>query len=241
MATSTPDWSAWIAQAWGGGSYEEICGFGFGASNVVVGTNPAYTLQDFIAFYPKFGGTPVVLTGATTVTNSPSVAVSSTTGLAVGNPVAGPGIPNGALIKSVDDPTHLTLTAAVTAGATISLTIWNAPPIPFLVISAYIFLASASLVQDRWLEQWPLAVGLMIAHYLTLYARSDGNPTSPIGLIAAQGLSFGITVAKAVGDVSVSYSPITGLEDWGAWNLTSYGQQLATLAKVIGSGPMLLW
>jgi uncharacterized membrane protein (DUF2068 family) len=74
-----------------------------------------------------------------------------------------------------------------------------------------------------------------------LYARSDGNPSSTIGNIAAQAITTGIQVAKSVGDVNVSYQPIQGIEEWGAWNLTVYGQQLATMAKVIGAGSMLLW
>ena len=114
------------------------------------------------------------------------------------------------------------------------------PPVPNVVLQAYITLASASLVQARWLEQWPIAMALFVAHFATLYAKSDGNPLSTVGQIAAQGISTGIQVGKSVGDVSVNYQPVTGLEDWGSWNLTSYGQQLATMAKIVGAGPMLL-
>ncbi len=64
---------------------------------------------------------------------------------------------------------------------------------------------------------------------------------STVGQIAAQGLSLGIQTAKSVGDVSVSYQPVTGLEEWGMWTLTLYGTQLAQLAKIIGSGGMLLY
>ena len=59
--------------------------------------------------------------------------------------------------------------------------------------------------------------------------------------VAAQGLANGIMVSKSVGDVSASYSVLTSLEEWGAWNLTWFGQQLATMAKVVGSGPLLVW
>jgi uncharacterized protein DUF4054 len=59
--------------------------------------------------------------------------------------------------------------------------------------------------------------------------------------IAAQGLAGGIQTSKGVGDVSVSYQPLSSLEDWGQWNLTKYGQQLSTMAKVIGSGPAFIW
>lgn len=36
------------------------------ASNIVVGTNPPYTVTDFLAVYPQFGGTPSTLTGILT-------------------------------------------------------------------------------------------------------------------------------------------------------------------------------
>jgi hypothetical protein len=59
--------------------------------------------------------------------------------------------------------------------------------------------------------------------------------------IAAQGLAGGIQTSKGVGDVSVSYQPLSSLEDFGQWQLTKYGQQLSTMAKVIGSGPAFIW
>jgi hypothetical protein len=88
---------------------------------------------------------------------------------------------------------------------------------------------------------WTVGMGLMVSHFLTLYARSDGNPNSNIGQIAAQGVATGIQVSKAAGDVTVSYQPVQGIEDWGAYNLTTYGQQLATLALGIGAGAVLAW
>jgi Protein of unknown function (DUF4054) len=237
---ATPNWNNFLNECWGWPS--EFYGGGLsGAINLVIGTNPPYTLQDFIAMYPKFGGVPVVLTTVTITEGSPTVAVAATTVLAAGNPVAGAGIPDGAVILAIPDGTHLTLSLNATATGSITLTAWNAPPIPFVVVAAYLALASASLVQARWLEMWTVAMGLYIAHFLTLYARSDGNPTSNVGQIAAQGIATGIQVAKAAGDLSVSYKPVDGLENWGAWNLTSYGQQLATFAKMVGSGPMLLY
>jgi hypothetical protein len=40
--------------------------------------------------------------------------------------------------------------------------------------------------------------------------------------------------------VSVGYTPIASLEQFGQWQLTTYGIQLATMAKVIGGGPVLI-
>lgn len=59
--------------------------------------------------------------------------------------------------------------------------------------------------------------------------------------IAAQGLATGTIVSKSVGDVSAGYQGLESLKDYGSWNLTRYGQQLATLAQVTGMGPGLYW
>ena len=83
--------------------------------------------------------------------------------------------------------------------------------IPTAVVNAFISLASASLVQARWgAETWPIAMAMFVAHYLTLYLRSDGDAqyTSP-GRVAAAGLARGILVSKSAGGVSVSDSTTT--------------------------------
>jgi len=237
---STPNFTALLDQIWAWpvdslGALPALSA----AQNIALGTNPPYTVQDFLAFYPKFGGV-TLQTSATTTLDSADVTVVNAAGLAVGNPVSGIGIPDGASIKSIAG-TVVTLTAPATASGTVIIAVWNLPLIPISVLNAYIYLASASLVQARWQEQWKMAMALFVAHYATLYAKSDGDANSTVGQAASQGLSSGIQVAKSVGDVSVTYQPIQGLENWGAWNLTSYGQALATLAKVVGAGPMLLW
>ncbi len=241
---STPDWTQWLNSVWGPETDDpadsDLSAIISAASNVVVGTNPPYTIQDFFAFYPKWGGTPLNLPGTTTTSGSANVTVASSSGLAVGNPVMGSGIPDGTFVQAIAGTT-VTLTNAATASGTITLTAWNAPAIPIFVLTTYIALATASLVQARWLDTWTFAMALFVAHFASLYAKSDGTPNSTIGQIAAQGLSNGVQVAKGVGDVSVSYQPVEGIESWGAFNLTSYGQQLATMAKVIGAGPLFLW
>jgi hypothetical protein len=82
----------------------------------------------------------------------------------------------------------------------------------------------------------------------TLYAtwpvqQQVFSPVAPVSgaAVAAQGLAGGIQTSKSVGDVSVGYQTLSSLANWGAWNLTRYGQQLATMAAVVGSGPMVIW
>jgi hypothetical protein len=59
--------------------------------------------------------------------------------------------------------------------------------------------------------------------------------------IAVQGLANGIMVSKSVGDVSAGYQVLSSLQAWGAWNLTWFGWQLITMAKINGAGPALVW
>ena len=203
-----------------------------------------------------------------------------------------------------------------------ALKVYEQPPIPLYIVLTYLRLAFASLVFERWQEQWTVAMGWYIAHYLTLWAKSDAlevftlatathgetpqgavpgtlftlSTTPPGGVlqsltangmfltpgvdyelsgatitmtvpfqsgalfatwptatealtsanpssaqIAAQGLAGGIQTSKSVGDVSVGYQALASLENWGQWQLTTYGQELSTMAKVIGMGPVVIY
>lgn len=208
-------------------------------SGVVCGTNPPYTASDFLAFHPKFGGTPAQVTGTLTTDSDTVTSASNLPALSVGQLIVGNEIPSGALITAIDTMANtITLSAKATASGTMLLKVYTCPLVPLPVINAYIALANASLMQARWCDTWQLAVGWYVAHFLTLWLESDGDLYSMPGQAAAAGLQRGIQVSKSVGDVSVSYQAIEGLADFGAWSLTSYGSQLATFAKAIGSGPI---
>lgn len=236
-----PNWDGWLSSIWGwpveyGGALPLIAN----ASNIVYGTNPPYTVNDFVAFFPAFGGTPVPQQ-ATTVNGENTITVLDVTNLGLGNLVAGPGILLGTFITGISGTT-LTLSNAATASAgPVTIQIYNAPAVPFVVMTAYIYLATSSLVQARWQEMWATAMNLFVAHYLVLYAKAAGKPNATTSQIAAAGLATGIVVAKSANDVSVSFSPVQGIEDWGSFNLSIWGQQLATLAAVIGSGPVVVY
>jgi hypothetical protein len=114
--------------------------------------------------------------------------------------------------------------------------------IPDVVLAMYIALASACLSRARWCEQWNFGMALFIAHYCTLYLQSEGQPGSTAGQVAASGLAKGIAVSQSVGDVSVSYEPVTsGFESWGAWQSTTYGTQLIAIAKIVGWGILVIY
>ncbi|MDU4960192.1 MAG: DUF4054 domain-containing protein [Sporomusaceae bacterium] len=112
------------------------------------------------------------------------------------------------------------------------------------IVGMYISLAAAVVKESRWRRHWKLAIGLFVAHFLTLYLQSLTDTGSTAAQVVAAGQTRGLVASKAVGDVSVSYDFSTvaqGLDGWAAWNLTTFGQQYATLARMIGKGGMYVW
>ena len=322
---NVPNFTAWLGEAWGAGQeYSSVCAAFYGASNMVFGQNPPYYLDDFKAVYPKFFGLATALSGCTVTAGSKTVAVPSMNGLDYGQFIQAWGtFPKGTVICGLGNNEITLNNAALSSGSNATLQIYQSPPVPVGVILLYLNLAYASLVFERWQEQWLVGLALYIAHFLTLYAKSDssevfetlqtavhgetpagavpgtvytlsaqppggvlqaltkngsflvpgtaytlsGNTitlaaptiandalyaTWPIEVqaftsgqpngatIAAQGLAVGILTNKGVGDVNVGYQVITSLVDWGTWQTTTYGQQLATMARVVGSGPMVI-
>jgi len=322
-----PNFNAWLQTAWGAGAEfwsAGPAGFFGSATNLVFGTNPPYYLDNFLAFYPKFFGAATSFIGVTTVAGSNQATFLSVTGLQLGQFVISSDFPPGTVIIGISSLNVTFNNNALTNDNNAVFQAYLAPVVPVAVITLYLNLANASLVQCRWQEEWTVAMGWFIAHYLTLYARSDaaevltiatsaihgeipagtkpgttftlsaaptngtlqgyykngvfqtpgvdytlaGNvittavtvlttdnlyATWPINStttsavtysaaqVAAQGIANGIMTSKSVGDVSASYNVLESLKEFGQWNLTLYGQQLATMAKVIGSGPMVIW
>lgn len=239
---SFPNFTLFIQESWAPGGSENY-GFSWPIpdGNVVIGTNPPYTASDFLSFYPKFGGTPLNLTGTITQGSNTVSLYSIEASVAIGQLVTGPQIPPGTFIVDIPDSQTLVLSKVATANGSV-ISVYNQPFVPMYVLQLYVNLASASLVQARWLDSWPIGMSLFIAHFCTLYLQSDGDLYSTPGQAAVAGLSRGIATSKSAGDVSVGYTPVTpGIDTWGAWNLTSYGQQFATMAVAIGSGPMWIY
>ncbi|HJX53171.1 MAG TPA: DUF4054 domain-containing protein [Polyangia bacterium] len=237
---STPNFDLLTRGFWGSGE-ESVGGFAAGASGIVIGSNPPYSSADFLAFYPKFVGTVLIVAGTLT-SGSVTVAGVTATGPALGQLVEGSGIPAGTTIISTNGTAHtITLSLPATASGACNMTVHLAPFIPPAVVNAYIALASASLAEGRWKDAWAVGMGLFVAHFLTLWLRSDGGVYATAGQAAASGLSYGILVSKSAGPVSASYQALQGIEQWAAWNLTTYGQQFSTMARTIGIGAMFCW
>jgi hypothetical protein len=213
------------------------------ASNILVGTNPPYSASDFYQWFSSFGGTPEMPLGTLDGTTGTVTAVSDFTNLAKGQAVAGMGIPSGTLITALDSTAGtIQLSNPTTYAGIVTLTVYVAPLVPLAVLNSFIYLATSSILQVRYCEMWPFAMALYIAHYLTLWLNSQGTGTaSTPGQLASQGLAMGIAISKHVGDVSLASQPLRMPEEFGAWQLTSYGQQLATIGMAVGSGAVWLW
>ena len=124
-----------------------------------------------------------------------------------------------------------TLSAVPPGGALQSLTLnglFQTPGVDYALDGQVITTTNPVASGSLW-ATWPVQIEVFSPVY--------GTP----GAVAAAGLAGGIQTSKSVGDVSVSYQVLTSLENWGAWNLTKFGQLLATMARVIGSGPALFW
>ena len=114
---------------------------------------------------------------------------------------------------------------------------WGQPLLPASMLEEIIRMANAAVQPDRWGEGWRYAVGLYVAHYVTLYLRGYAASNETPNAAAASGALVGMVKSATLGDASVSYdtAAITaGTEDWGDLNSTTYGQMFANRAKLIG-------
>ena len=113
--------------------------------------------------------------------------------------------------------------------------------VPTIILQMYIDLANACVKQARYRSYWPICMGFFLAHFATLYLQGTANSGSPAEQVIEAGRAQGLTTSESVDGVSVStdYSTIAAsLSGWAAWNLTGYGQQFATIAKMVGMGGM---
>lgn len=114
--------------------------------------------------------------------------------------------------------------------------------VPSALMTLYIKMCNDAVAPARWGEVWRLAAGLFVAHYVTLYLRANkgnANGSATATKAADTGAMIGIPTGASLGDASVSYdtSSITNAtENWGQWNLTSYGQQFASMARLVSVG-----
>lgn len=110
--------------------------------------------------------------------------------------------------------------------------------VPPAMMKAFLNMAISTVSAARWCESWRIAIGLFVAHYVTMYLRQSGGNTdgSATAKKAAEtGALMGVVSSASLGDASVSYdtsSATQATQAWGQFNLTTYGQQYASLARL---------
>ncbi len=236
-----------ILELWWGGAYEAdaYAAFQAAAGNVIVGTNPPYTLSDFLGWYAKFFGpatastlTTTALSTAATLTLPPTSQIAAT----AGQFLTCPNIPPGTTLVSIGSDGAVVLSNPATAdGDDAAANVYGAPWVPILVIQMFITLATSHLQQRRWLVTWPFAMALFIAHYMTLFMQTETqSPNLTAAEVVTSGLQQGVIISQSAGDVSATVQPIAGFDAWGTLNQTEYGAQLATLGQTFGAGIMYI-
>lgn len=114
--------------------------------------------------------------------------------------------------------------------------------VPDAIMNTFITMANNTISPERWCEAWRLACGLFVAHYVTMYLRQNkGNTTGSANASQAadSGALVGVVSSASLGDASVSYDMSVATQataQWGQWNLTTYGQQYASLARLFVLG-----
>ena len=117
------------------------------------------------------------------------------------------------------------------------------PLISQMLVEIYLELASKCLSTERWRSYWEVANGWFVAHFCTLYLMSYADPAGGAAVVVATAESKGIVSSESASDVSVSYdvsAVVSDLDGWATWKLTLFGQQLATIGKLVGLGGMMV-
>lgn len=113
--------------------------------------------------------------------------------------------------------------------------------VPDAMLQLFVDNANTTILPSRYHDMWRYAAGLFVAHYSTLYLKTYSDSSPSAAAAAAKGQQTGLIKEASMGDTSISYDNealTAAMAKWGAWNATQYGQQLITMARMIGMGGM---
>ncbi|NFK78996.1 DUF4054 domain-containing protein [Clostridium botulinum] len=116
--------------------------------------------------------------------------------------------------------------------------------VPKVVTEMYLDMANSCIKESRWHKQWKYGMCLFIAHFCTLYLQGVADANGGVKGILEAGKAQGLDTSISVGDVSIStdYSITTNnIEGWNGWSLSTYGQQLISIGKLVGKGGMYVY
>lgn len=116
--------------------------------------------------------------------------------------------------------------------------------LPRRIVEMYIMFANEVVNIDRWGKQWFLGMCLFVAHFCAVYLMSVEEENSSAEQVIAISQTKGLISSKSVGSVSVSYDfsyAVQDIDTWGQFNLTIYGNQYVSLARLMSKGGMYIW
>jgi hypothetical protein len=209
------------------------------AAGVVWGGNPPFTVTDFLNIYPKFFGPATNISGVSyhsfdnTITGFTSDTIQ---GLQVGQLLVSPNFKKDAIITEIGT-TSISLNCNPLCDGT-TFTAYTSPFVPLVVVRTYLTLALASVMFARYQEAWVTCICFFVAHYLTLFMRTESGPNLTASEVASSGLTKGIIISRHAGDVGATSQLIGSYEQWGAWTETQYGEQFISIARALNAGPI---
>ena len=115
----------------------------------------------------------------------------------------------------------------------------NTYNVPEMVIQMYLEMADSRIKESRWHKSWKIGMCLFIAHYCTLYLQTVSTPEDGQQVIASAGQIQGLQTSMSADGVSIGkdYSTIVKSEEnANDFNLTTFGIQFLSLAKLFGRG-----
>lgn len=113
---------------------------------------------------------------------------------------------------------------------------------PESMLELFVAQANDSILPSRWGTLWRYAAGLYVAHFASLYLKTFAESSESPAAASRGAEQSGIVKRVQMGDTNIEYDPsvvTAGTADWGMWNATSYGQQLASMMRQVGMGGML--
>lgn len=114
------------------------------------------------------------------------------------------------------------------------------PMLPTATLERFLESCNNTILPSRWGSDWETAAGLFTAHLCALRLQTYADGSTPAAVASNSG-NVGTVKTATLGDTSLSYDNTAtnaGTEKWGTWNLTRYGSQLATMARMIGIAGM---
>ncbi len=115
--------------------------------------------------------------------------------------------------------------------------------VPDEILEEYTEMALGIVNRKRFGAAWKRAIGLYLAHVLTLYLQTAQPEGAEATDIVSAASSVGMITGESADGVSYSRdtSAVSDLAGWTDFKTTAYGVQFATLAKLYARGGAYIW